>query len=68
MRSHTALTAEHGHDDYLTRSNTSGDASSTLSHSATGANDEEAAALVVRHLERLKGQWQGVLQDAVYER
>ena len=31
-------------------------------------NDEASAALVVRHLERLRGQWQGVLQDVVYER
>jgi hypothetical protein len=44
------------------------DDSSSALHGATGANDEEAAALVVRHLERLKGQWHGVLQDVVYER
>jgi hypothetical protein len=44
------------------------DDSSIALHGATGANDEEAAALVVRHLERLKGQWHGVLQDVVYER
>ncbi len=31
-------------------------------------NDEASAALVVRRLERLRGQWQGVLQDEVYER
>jgi hypothetical protein len=43
------------------------DSSSSL-HGATGSNDEEAAALVVRHMERLKGQWHGVLQDVVYER
>ena len=33
-----------------------------------GVNEEEAASLVVRHFERLKGQWHGVLQDIVYER
>jgi hypothetical protein len=39
-------------------------------HSDAGGheNDEESASLVVRHLERLRGQWQGVLQDVVYER
>eukprot|EP00596_Hydrurales_sp_CCMP1899_P008559 CAMPEP_0119049468 /NCGR_PEP_ID=MMETSP1177-20130426/64842_1 /TAXON_ID=2985 /ORGANISM="Ochromonas sp, Strain CCMP1899" /LENGTH=658 /DNA_ID=CAMNT_0007026749 /DNA_START=596 /DNA_END=2572 /DNA_ORIENTATION=- len=31
-------------------------------------NDEESAGLVVRHLERLMGQWQGVLQEIVYDR
>jgi hypothetical protein len=31
-------------------------------------NDEESAGLVVRHLERLMGQWQGVLQEVVYDR
>ena len=29
-------------------------------------NDEESAAVVVRHLERLSGQWLGVLQEPVY--
>jgi hypothetical protein len=32
----------------------------------TVMNDEETAALVVRHLERLSSQWLGVLQEAVY--
>ena len=35
---------------------------------AVPENDEASAALIVRHLERLRGQWQGVLQDEVYER
>jgi hypothetical protein len=33
-----------------------------------GYNDAEGAALLVRHLERLSGQWLGVLQESVYER
>ena len=37
-------------------------------NSGSNGNDEEAAALIVRHFERLKGQWHGVLQEAVYER
>lgn len=31
-------------------------------------NSDEAAAVVVRHFERLRGQWRGVLQETVYER
>jgi hypothetical protein len=31
-------------------------------------NDEAAAGLVVKHMERLSGQWKGVLQDVVYDR
>jgi hypothetical protein len=45
-----------------------GSASSGLAGAGGLENDEEGAALVVRHLERLRGQWQGVLQDEVYER
>jgi hypothetical protein len=32
------------------------------------ANNDAAAGLVVKHLERLSGQWKGVLQDVVYDR
>lgn len=31
-------------------------------------NDAEAALRVVKHLHRLQGQWQHILQDSVYER
>ena len=31
-------------------------------------NDDEAALILVRHLERLQGQWQGILQTSVYNR
>ena len=31
-------------------------------------NDEENAIVLVKHLERLQGQWQNVLQSSVYER
>ncbi|CAE7623554.1 Zw10, partial [Symbiodinium microadriaticum] len=31
-------------------------------------NSEEAATLLVKHMGRLKGQWQNVLQESVYER
>lgn len=31
-------------------------------------NDAEAALRVVKHLRRLQGQWQHILQDSVYER
>eukprot|EP01041_Mallomonas_annulata_P000737 gene737-1415_t len=31
-------------------------------------NNEDAAAVVVRHFDRLRGQWQEVLQESVYER
>lgn len=31
-------------------------------------NDDESAVLVKRHLERLSGQWVGVLQDSTYRR
>jgi hypothetical protein len=31
-------------------------------------NDEEGAGLIVRHMQKLTGQWQGVLQESVYER
>lgn len=41
---------------------------SSSGSSGSGENNEEAAALVLRHFERLKGQWHGVLQDVVYER
>lgn len=31
-------------------------------------NSEEAATILVKHMGRLKGQWQNVLQESVYER
>jgi len=31
-------------------------------------NDEESAAVVVRHLEQLSSQWLGVLQEPAYSR
>lgn len=31
-------------------------------------NNEESAAMVVKHLERISAQWKGVLQQSVYER
>lgn len=31
-------------------------------------NDEEGATMLVRHMQKLSGQWQSVLQDPVYER
>lgn len=53
-----------------------GSVSSTLSSTASGTassigggcNNEEAASQIVQQFERLKSQWQGVLQDAVFER
>lgn len=36
--------------------------------SADPHNDEENAIVLVKHLERLQGQWQNVLQSSVYER
>mmetsp|Transcript_21014 Transcript_21014/g.30337 ORF Transcript_21014/g.30337 Transcript_21014/m.30337 type:complete len:765 (+) Transcript_21014:80-2374(+) len=33
-----------------------------------GSNSEEAAAVLVKHMGRLKGQWQSVLQESVYNR
>jgi hypothetical protein len=38
------------------------------SASAVAFNNEEGASALMRELDALKGQWFGVLQDAVYER
>lgn len=40
-----------------------------LNHcSRFSVNDADAALRVVKHLHRLQGQWQHILQDSVYER
>jgi hypothetical protein len=45
-----------------------GDSSGPLTGGDGDHNSEEAATILVKHMGRLKGQWQNVLQESVFER